>query len=130
MSSMIIATDNNFHPQNNRNNYIPITDDNVSEEGKLLDYVRNESITYASATEVESPLPPPPSGVYSADLDVTANIHLSNQFKDLSGIIVANNGDNGYPSNGKPVTVTVHTYDTHVSTISKNFYKIQNKCNF
>lgn len=37
-----------------------VGDDNISEEGKLLACVRDDSVTYASTCDIEPPLPPPP----------------------------------------------------------------------
>lgn len=96
-------------------------EDNVSEEGKLLAYVRDESITYAAANEVEPPLPPPPTPpppvvTFANSLEDAESLHLVvTQSEEIPEIITGN----GY-STLNPVTVTVHTYDAHVSSNSLN----------
>lgn len=77
------------------------TADDTSEEGKLLDSVRDDSVTYAStkyALEpplVDPPLPPPPPPLENEPYgDSTSTETLVN-----------------------PVNVTVHTTENHVRTI-------------
>ena len=74
-----------------------LTDDNTSEEGKLLESVRDDSVTYASTRVLEPPgMPPTPPPLDDP-----------------------NNNSSGYASQLvsplAPVTVTVHTNEAHVS---------------
>lgn len=72
------------------------TADDTSEEGKLLDCVRDDSVTYASTRDLEPPMPPPPPPL-SDDEDCAA-------YGDSTETLV------------NPIAhVTVHTNETHVS---------------
>lgn len=70
------------------------TADDTSEEGKLLDCLRDDSVTYASTRDLEPPMPPPPP-----PLDDECTI-----YRDTSTETLVN-----------PVSVTVHTSDGSVS---------------
>lgn len=72
------------------------TADDTSEEGKLLDCVRDDSVTYASTRDLEPPMPPPPPPLLDDDDDCEA-------YADSSTETLVN-----------PVTVTVHTNELHV----------------
>lgn len=79
-----------------------LTDDNTSEEGKLLESVRDDSVTYASTRDLEPPgLPPPPP-----PLDDSNNNNSSGYASQLVSPLA-------------PVTVTVHTNEAHVSTLRR-----------
>lgn len=78
------------------------TADDTSEEGKLLDCVRDDSVTYASTRDLEPPMPPPPPPLDDDDCETYA---------DSSTETLVN-----------PITVTVHTNETHVKCL---LYSIQ-----
>lgn len=63
--------------------------DDTSEEGKLLESVRDDSVTYASTRDLEPPLPSQPGSL----IDPTEQL--------ISPLA--------------PVMVTVHTHEAHVS---------------
>lgn len=71
------------------------TADDTSEEGKLLDCVRDDSVTYASTRDLEPPMPPPPI------LDDECSIYRESSTETLVN----------------PVSVTVHTNELHVSIL-------------
>lgn len=71
-------------------------DDNTSEEGKLLDCVRDDSVTYASTRDLEPPMPPPPP---PPPLDDECHMYRESSTETLVN----------------PVSVTVHTSDGSVS---------------
>lgn len=73
------------------------TADDTSEEGKLLDCVRDDSVTYASTRDLEPPMPPPPPPMEDDECELYA---------DSSTETLVN-----------PVTVTVHTNEMHVSDL-------------
>lgn len=73
------------------------TADDTSEEGKLLDCVRDDSVTYASTRDLEPPMPPPPPPMDDDECELYA---------DSSTETLVN-----------PVTVTVHTSEMHVSDL-------------
>lgn len=75
------------------------TADDTSEEGKLLDCVRDDSVTYASTRDLEPPMPPPPPPLLDEDC---------NSYDD--------DGSEMMPNPMPPVIVTVHTIDSHVRT--------------
>lgn len=77
------------------------TADDTSEEGKLLDCVRDDSVTYASTRDLEPPMPPPPPPPMEDD-----EFEL---YADSSTETLVN------PIN--PITVTVHTNEMHVSDL-------------
>ncbi|KAI8121868.1 Protein tincar [Lucilia cuprina] len=53
-------------------------DDNISEEGKLLECVRDDSVTYASTRDLEPPLPPPPPTAISfSNIPVRIAVHAN-----------------------------------------------------
>lgn len=74
-------------------------DDNTSEEGKLLESVRDDSVTYASTRDLEPPvappLPPPPHPMSPHEQYI---VSPENSLNPLA-----------------PVSVTVHTSEIHVS---------------
>lgn len=70
--------------------------DDTSEEGKLLECVRDDSVTYASTRDLEPPIPPPPP-----PLPPQLDSYLTGQDHMISPLA--------------PVTVTVHTNEVHVS---------------
>lgn len=86
--------------------------DDTSEEGKLLECVRDDSVTYASARDLEPPAPtppppPPPPPELECDLYVS-----STELMSVGAM--------------EPVTVTVHTSETHVIRfISRVFSALQ-----
>lgn len=86
------------------------TADDTSEEGKLLDCVRDDSVTYASTRDLEPPMPPPPPPLIDDDDDDCE------AYADSSTETLVN-----------PVTVTVHTSETHVSVI---FIRFERKNHF
>lgn len=71
------------------------TADDTSEEGKLLDCVRDDSVTYASTRDLEPPMPPPPM----LDDDDECDLYTESSTETLVN----------------PVSVTVHSSDNHVS---------------
>lgn len=79
------------------------TADDTSEEGKLLDCVRDDSVTYASTRDLEPPMPPPPPPIFGEECDLYAD-------------------DDDMPNPMPPVTVTVHTIDAHVSCTAFFFH--------
>lgn len=79
------------------------TADDTSEEGKLLDCVRDDSVTYASTRDLEPPMPPPPPPLDDCDEDDDDDDDCE-AYADSSTETLVN-----------PVTVTVHTNDTHVN---------------
>lgn len=76
------------------------TADDTSEEGKLLECVRDDSVTYASTRDLEPPIPPPPPPPLETDCDLYVN---SVDINTMASAMA-------------PVTVTVHTNETHVSS--------------
>lgn len=85
-----------------------LTDDNTSEEGKLLESVRDDSVTYASTRDLEPPgLPPPPHPTLLQQQD--SNNNSSSNSNSTSGY------GSQLVSPLAPVTVTVHTNEAHVS---------------
>lgn len=72
------------------------TADDTSEEGKLLDCLRDDSVTYASTRDLEPPMPPPPPPLDNDECELYA---------DSSTETLVN-----------PITVTVHTNEIHVRT--------------
>lgn len=87
-------------------------DDNISEEGKLLACVRDDSVTYASTRDLEPPLPPPPPPVACADRhSMTVSDRAPQALPDVMR----------FPSSPEhlvsplaPVMVTVHSNEAHV----------------
>lgn len=77
--------------------------DDTSEEGKLLACVRDDSVTYASTRDLEPPCAAPISltASLSQDLPPPPDSFLIGDVEMLSPLA--------------PVTVTVHTNDTHVN---------------
>ncbi|KAM7359299.1 transmembrane protein tincar isoform 2-T2 [Cochliomyia hominivorax] len=76
ISSMTITNHTTTVTVNPENNYVNcfdenvgkmLGDDNLSEEGKLLERVRDDSVTYASTRDLEPPLPPPPTQTSDVD---------------------------------------------------------------
>ncbi|XP_073816865.1 transmembrane protein tincar [Musca autumnalis] len=78
-----------------------LADDNISEEGKLLACVRDDSVTYASTRDLEPPLPPPPP---IADRPPQAIPDASSPEHLVSPLA--------------PVTVTVHANEAHITSSS------------
>lgn len=78
------------------------TADDTSEEGKLLDCVRDDSVTYASTRDIEPPMPPPPPPLDSNDDDEDDDDCEAYAVSSTETLV-------------NPVTVTVHTNDTHVN---------------
>lgn len=76
------------------------TADDTSEEGKLLDCVRDDSVTYASTRDLEPPMPPPP--ILDDD---ECELYTESSTETLVN----------------PVSVTVHSSDNHVSFFKKHF---------
>lgn len=76
------------------------TADDTSEEGKLLDCVRDDSVTYASTRDLEPPMPPPPPPILD-DCDDDDDDDCE-AYADSSTETLVN-------------PVTVHTNDTHVN---------------
>lgn len=76
------------------------TADDTSEEGKLLESVRDDSVTYASTRDLEPPMPS------------QNDINMDTSELMLSPLA--------------PVMVTVHTNEIHVSALNQN--KITNSC--
>lgn len=74
------------------------TADDTSEEGKLLDCVRDDTVTYASTRDLipplEPPMPPPPPPLENDECE---------SYGDSTETLV------------NPITVTVHTNESHVS---------------
>lgn len=81
------------------------TADDTSEEGKLLDCVRDDSVTYASTRDLEPPMPPPPP-----PLEDCNNNDDDDDDDDCEAY-----ADSSTETLVNPVTVTVHTNDTHVN---------------
>lgn len=77
--------------------------DDTSEEGKLLECVRDDSVTYASTRDLEPPIPPPPP-----PLDSDCDLYVNSADINIMASVMA------------PVTVTVHTNEAHVSPQSKS----------
>lgn len=75
------------------------TADDTSEEGKLLDCVRDDSVTYASTRDLEPPMPPPPP---PPPLDDDCSIYRESSTETLVN----------------PISVTVHTSDLNVSAFA------------
>ncbi|XP_075144961.1 transmembrane protein tincar [Haematobia irritans] len=91
------------------NNTGSLGDDNISEEGKLLACVRDDSVTYASTRDLEPPLPPPPPPTIPvADRPPQA----------IPDIMQLSSSSEHLVSPLAPVTVTVHTNEAHITSSS------------
>lgn len=77
-------------------------DDNISEEGKLLACVCDDSVTYASTRDLEPPNPNPPPPL-TAPQAQPENMQLSSSPEHQMISPIA------------PITVTVHSNEAHVS---------------
>lgn len=88
------------------------TADDTSEEGKLLDCVRDDSVTYASTRDLEPPMPPPPPPPLDDDDDDDVDLD-----DDLEAY-----ADSSTDTLVNPITVTVHTNDTHVNFLLSQYY--------
>lgn len=95
------------HEQKFGNTAEVMTDDNTSEEGKLLESVRDDTVTYASTRDLEPPVPPPPPSppippppLCVQPIDTNNNMSYNAQM--ISPLA--------------PVTVTVHSNEAHVSS--------------
>lgn len=78
--------------------------DDTSEEGKLLECVRDDSVTYASTRDLEPPVPPtPPPPPPPPPFDEE---EIEDSYGDISEQMI---------NAIQPVLVTVHTSEVHVS---------------
>lgn len=84
------------------------TADDTSEEGKLLDCVRDDSVTYASTRDLEPPMPPPPPPLLDDDDDDDDECEL---YAESSTETLVN-----------PVSVTIHSSEGYVSFILFYFF--------
>lgn len=89
------------------------SDDNISEEGKLLACVRDDSVTYASTRDLEPPLPPPPPPTHNHQQQQTANKRAPHAMPEVMQL---SSSPEHLVSPLAPVTVTVHTNEAHVSS--------------
>lgn len=78
-------------------------DDNISEEGKLLACVCDDSVTYASTRDLEPPINPNLPQPLIAPQAQPENMQLSSSPEHQMVSPIA------------PITVTVHTNEAHVS---------------
>lgn len=74
-----------------------LVDDNTSEEGKLLESVRDDSVTYASTRDLEPPAAPPPPPLHPMS---PGGHYIGSPEKIMSPLA--------------PVCVTVHNNEIHV----------------
>ncbi|XP_013099153.2 protein tincar [Stomoxys calcitrans] len=104
-----IATRDYVNCSSNHSGTGVLGDDNISEEGKLLACVRDDSVTYASTRDLEPPLPPPPPPTTSvaerAPHAIPDIMQLSSSPEHLVSPLA-------------PVTVTVHTNEAHITSSS------------
>ncbi|XP_037816402.1 protein tincar isoform X2 [Lucilia sericata] len=88
-------------------------DDNISEEGKLLECVRDDSVTYASTRDLEPPLPPPPD---TAIVSVTHSNNLSILQKNTKQMPESSLTAENLISPLAPVRVAVHANEAHIAS--------------
>uniref|UniRef100_A0A1A9VR80 Protein tincar n=1 Tax=Glossina austeni TaxID=7395 RepID=A0A1A9VR80_GLOAU len=91
------------------------SDDNISEEGKLLACVRDDSVTYASTRDLEPPLPPPPPPTHNHQQQQTANKRAPHAMPEVMQL---SSSPEHLVSPLAPVTVTVHTNEAHIASSS------------
>lgn len=121
LSSMTITTHTATVTVNSGNDYVNCHDtslmklcgdDNISEEGKLLERVRDDSVTYASTHDLEPPLPPPPPPPIT---DIATQHHISVLSNQTSENMQLTSSPEHLISPLAPVRVAVQTNEAHVS---------------
>lgn len=90
-------------------------DDNISEEGKLLACVRDDSVTYASTRDLEPPLPPPPPTAKPSIVRNSTTV-AGRAPQAIPDIMQLSSSPEHLVSPLAPVTVTLHSNEAHVSS--------------
>lgn len=126
ISSMTITNHTTTVTVNPENNYVNCLDDsagkvfgddNISEEGKLLACVRDDSVTYASTRDLEPPLPPPPPPPKTnINTYRSSSLILSRKNKQIAVPMQLSSSPDHLISPLAPVRVAIHTNEAHVST--------------